>query len=138
MYRLALLSVTAALAACGPDPLEPNASLASPSASDLSAAKVGLPPPSFNPETHLNSQCRASPPVGVLLTPLERCQVEALSARCNVADDCLVTCITSTEAREIGGGCWHICFGTVHSLDFWEAPQELEKCEALLGRQPGG
>ena len=73
-------------------------------------------------------QCSVKPQPGVVLSARERCEIEKLSARCNAADDCLVTCMSSPDGRNAGGGCWHICFETLHDLRSWNKPNDWERC----------
>jgi hypothetical protein len=60
-----------------------------------------------------------------------------LSERCTVADDCLVSCIASEHARDIGSGCWHACFETKFRIQDWVPPPGYESCDRT-GRLPGG
>jgi hypothetical protein len=46
---------------------------------------------------------------GVVLTPSEECWVQKLRARCDVSDRCILKCLLDGEARNVGGGCWHVC-----------------------------
>jgi hypothetical protein len=46
---------------------------------------------------------------GVVLSPFEECWVEKLRKRCDVYDRCILKCLLDGEARNIGGGCWHVC-----------------------------
>lgn len=77
-----------------------------------------------NPFNH----CSASPPKGIVLTPREGCLIEKLSVRCDMADDCLVSCIASGQEREVGGGCWHICFEAKNDLSKWRPPVGMDSC----------
>lgn len=33
----------------------------------------------------------------------------ALRQRCNSYDHCILDCLLKGEARNVGGGCWHMC-----------------------------
>lgn len=92
----------------------------------------------FNPEEHSFARCDVEAMPGTSLSAGERCQIASLSARCSAADDCLVACIATTQARSVGGGCWHICFATVHDLSEWKAPKGFEECKSLPGWHEGG
>ncbi len=46
---------------------------------------------------------------GVVLTPVEACWVSILRERCDVYDHCILKCLLNGEARDIAGGCWHVC-----------------------------
>ncbi|MFC5491373.1 hypothetical protein [Dokdonella soli] len=79
----------------------------------------------------LNQQfnhCKALPAEGVSLTSRESCLIEKLRERCDIADDCLVSCIASGQGREVGGGCWHICFEVKNDLSKWKPPQGMDSC----------
>jgi hypothetical protein len=46
---------------------------------------------------------------GVTLTPAEECWVRVLRDRCDIYDRCILKCLLAGEARNIAGGCWHVC-----------------------------
>jgi hypothetical protein len=48
------------------------------------------------------------------LTALEQCQIAKLRASCTPAHDCLITCMSSPEGHNVGGGCQHVCFSALH------------------------
>jgi len=65
------------------------------------------------------------------LTPAEKCWVEKLSKRCTPADDCLVGCLASTKARNLGGGCWHACFEVKFPISKWSDPEGADTCRKI-------
>jgi len=71
--------------------------------------------------------CRAIPRREI--SAREECQIEKLSARCTVADDCLVSCITSPQGHKVGGGCEHVCFYGLHPEE--SKPPGWGECDAL-------
>jgi hypothetical protein len=75
-------------------------------------------------------KCSAQPR-GAALSSKEKCEVESLRARCNAADDCLVTCISSPDGRNVGGGCAHVCFDTLHNFREWKEPAGWGQCSTL-------
>lgn len=86
-----------------------------------------------NDQNFLNApfnSCRSLPPENLQLTARELCLVDKLKARCSVADDCLVSCIVSGKGREIGGGCWHICFQERNDLSSWNEPDGFRDCQS--------
>jgi TonB family protein len=87
-----------------------------------------LPPPQVGGVERFQA-CAAQPPPGATLTAEERCQVDLLRTRCSPADDCLVTCLTSTAAPDLGGGCAHVCFnGPRHRETAWTPPPGWSGC----------
>jgi hypothetical protein len=50
---------------------------------------------------------RATP--GVTLTVEEQCFVRLHAARCSPMDLCIVDCLLKGSAKNVGGGCWHVC-----------------------------
>lgn len=77
------------------------------------------------------SNCSVNQKELTALTPLEKCWIEKLSARCNPADDCLVSCLASTKARDLGGGCWHVCFEVKFPISKWSEPKDSDVCRKL-------
>ena len=82
------------------------------------------------------NNCKVTPKELIPLTPAEKCWVEKLSARCTPADDCLVACLASTKARDLGGGCWHTCFQVKYPISKWTEPTGADSCRKL-GKVPG-
>ena len=76
---------------------------------------------------HFHS-CGAAAASDVSLTPQEVCEINALKSRCNVTDDCMVTCLASTGGREIGGGCAHICASQLNTIKGWRPPPDYNAC----------
>ena len=101
--------------------------------SDEGSTRPPSPPPptdfSFlhGPSKHCSARLRAAQNVSAA----ERCWIEVLSARCNVGDDCLVSCLASGKAQNEGGGCWHICWEPPSRLDNWQEPSGTDRCRAL-------
>ena len=79
----------------------------------------------------LDGNCRASKVQPVALNDREHCFATALSAHCNPTNDCLVTCLVSGQGRDIGGGCWHICFQDAHSYARYQEPPSAARCRSL-------
>ena len=77
------------------------------------------------------NHCKTGPASGVRLTEKEVCQIDKLKGRCTPADDCLVACLASGQGRQVGGGCWHICFQTKFDLSKWASPTGLSRCETF-------
>lgn len=73
------------------------------------------------------AQCRIDLPTPVLSFP-EACYIAKLSARCTVADDCLVQCIAKGMNGKVGGGCWHLCFQAKFKLSEWNEPKAWSEC----------
>lgn len=63
------------------------------------------------------------------LSARDQCQIEKLAARCTAADDCLVSCISSPQGYQVGGGCSHVCFFGPHPGE--GKPQGWSECDAL-------
>ena len=83
--------------------------------------------PSVGDVKNFNS-CQSQPGTGVVLTPRELCEIAAYRTRCNITDDCMVTCLVSTGAREVGGGCAHICLNLTSTIRGWTDPREISLC----------
>lgn len=56
----------------------------------------------------------------------DACVVKALAKRCNGVDSCHVRCLVSGGAKNIGGGCYHVCRG-VNRLR-WTMTPEAAAC----------
>lgn len=62
-------------------------------------------------------------------TPRDACMIKAAANRCsNGGDACLVRCLATGGAKNIGGGCYHVC--ARHGLRGtpWEAPADAANC----------
>jgi hypothetical protein len=73
------------------------------------------------------------------LSAKEECQIKKLSTRCSVADDCLVSCISSPDGSKVGGGCEHVCYQALQAEK--NSPLSLKECDALSegdGHEKGG
>jgi len=127
MKRLVLVVGAVLMAGCAPAP----DATANASERVVAAQKVAqgapLPPRrklDFGDLDHYQS-CSAKPRRE--LSHIEKCQIEKLSEDCTPAADCLVTCISSPDAEEIGGGCDHVCFYPRHP---WSSrPKVMDECE---------
>ncbi len=64
----------------------------------------------------------------VIPGPGEACYVALLRERCGPGDSCLVECITSGRARDIGGGCYHLCNYGGKRWPNWQLPGGHERC----------
>lgn len=81
--------------------------------------------------------CRAATAPQFALSAAEQCWVQHLSARCDIGDDCLVSCLMAPGPRGIQGGCGHICFGPPSRIE-WTPPRGLAMCKAIELRGPIG
>ena len=66
------------------------------------------------------NHCKAKP--RRTLTAQEQCELSMLRSRCSVADDCMVSCLSSPDSIRITHGCSDVCPIDVSPLD-------LSKCE---------
>lgn len=85
---------------------------------------VALPPPPDVGDIAAFQGCKAVPRRA--LSPTELCQIDVLRKRCLPADDCFVTCISSPDARRLGGGCAHACLSYLHKS--WSEPKGYADC----------
>ena len=100
--------------------------------SDEGTTQPPPPPPAdfsflYGPSKHCSARLRPAQNVSAA----ERCWIEILSARCNVGDDCLVSCLASGKAQNIGGGCGHICWQPPSRLVDWQEPSGVDRCRAM-------
>lgn len=64
-----------------------------------------------------------------LATPTDACVIKAAAKRCgNEGDVCLVGCLATGGAKQIGGGCYHVCSRYGLRGTPWEAPAEATAC----------
>ncbi len=100
-------------------------------------AKITPPPPPPPPDAGdfgTFHSCKAKPRRE--LSVREKCQIEELSARCTPADDCLVSCISSTQGQQVGGGCSHVCFFGLHRGE--SKPPGWAECDTLADDKTAG
>ena len=71
----------------------------------------------------------------IQLTTYERCALRAFAARCTPDDACMIRCLTSGQGRNIGGGCWHVCYAYT-GVPMTPLPPGQEACEALPDSLP--
>jgi hypothetical protein len=84
--------------------------------------------------------CDFKTPAGVVLTPVEECQVSYLERRCNAVDRCLAECLRSGKQRRASGGsgCYHQCGNVLVQVEGgavrceWTAPVGFEVCAASV------
>ena len=88
-------------------------------------------PPDMSFLDALDGTCKETVADGVVLTAAEACWVKELAAQCSPANDCLVACLASGQARQTGGGCWHVCWPNVPGFDSWQEPRGAAQCKAL-------
>ena len=112
---------------CGPSPRD---SVRGASDSTLAAHSAALPE-SLNLATA--PACVAMAVPKVQLTTYERCALRAFAARCTRGDECMVRCFASGDGRNIGGGCWHVCYAYT-GVPMHPLPPGQEACEALSER----
>lgn len=96
-----------------------------------SADVVEVPGPDYSFVDRPFSNCKVTSTELTQLTPAEKCWVEKLSGRCTQSDDCLVACLASTNARGMGGGCWHACFEVKYPISKWSDPNGADDCRKL-------
>lgn len=60
--------------------------------------------------------------------PEDACIVRTIAKRCNGSDACLIRCIATNSAKEIGGGCYHVCARYGLRAESWVAPKEASAC----------
>jgi hypothetical protein len=89
------------------------------------------PPPDLSFLDSLGGHCAAKVPGNVTLTAAEKCWTKELSTQCSPANDCLVACLASGQARLIGGGCWHVCWDNVPGFNTWRKPTGAAQCKSL-------
>ncbi len=65
----------------------------------------------------------------VALTPYERCALRAYQERNDRGDDCMIRCLARGAGRNIGGGCWHICYAYTGRPMI--LPPGLDRCRTL-------
>jgi hypothetical protein len=99
--------------------VRPSADLGHPGAFDMSFLD------------RLDGTCDVEPSATVALVPAEQCWIDMLAAECSPANDCLVKCLASGEARTIGGGCWHVCFTDASDYARWREPTGGFRCRWL-------
>jgi len=58
----------------------------------------------------------------------DRCVLKLMANRCGNLDPCFVQCFASGSARNIGGGCYHMCNYSLWKP--WSLPAGWEKCYA--------
>ena len=103
-----------------------DAPVADPSNSQGAIEATGLPVLDVGDVDNFNS-CNATPRRP--LSAQDVCKLEILVKHCTPAADCLVSCISSPDGRQVGGGCEHVCFRGPH--DWSERPQSIDKCDSL-------
>lgn len=86
-------------------------------------------------EEHLN--CEAKP--RRKLDVGEQCAIELLKKNCTRAADCMVTCISSPDGDQVGGGCFHVCFGATTGIPWEDRPNiDYKRCDDLLRKHMKG
>src|SRR5262245_256001 len=67
------------------------------------------------------------------LTKFDHCMINALRERDTPEDDCLADCFERGTGRDIGGGCYHVCFAyrEDRSIGNWKEPEAWLACEVL-------
>ncbi len=121
--RVLCVALFALLAGCG---MSSNA----PSKGEVLESVPPPPPPPPAPsdvgDISQFHSCKAKPRRN--LSAREQCQIAKLTARCTAADDCLVSCITSPQGYQVGGGCSHVCFFGSHPGE--PKPPGWTECDA--------
>jgi hypothetical protein len=80
--------------------------------------------------------CDISVKPGIVLSVGKRCQLDQLKSRCHVDDRCLASCIAQGAGKNIGGGCWHLCFA--YRNEKWIEPDGWEDCEFVTSAESAG
>ena len=62
--------------------------------------------------------------------------VANLAKSCEALDACLLSCMRSGCAKQIGGGCFHACGGPSGELNLMQAAERYEAGTAYLCRRP--
>jgi len=62
--------------------------------------------------------------------------VANLVKSCEALDACLLSCMRSGYAKQIGGGCFHACGGPSGELNLMQAAAKYESGTAYLCRRP--
>tara|TARA_R110000868_G_scaffold294140_1_gene554675 strand:- start:122 stop:436 length:315 start_codon:yes stop_codon:yes gene_type:complete len=62
----------------------------------------------------------------VELSEVEKCVIALHHERGLEGDKCIVDCMINGEGRNVGGGCYHMCFA--YSDIEWHELPETEKC----------
>jgi hypothetical protein len=107
---LLIVAIALACAAC-----KPGAPVQQASTEREATRPPPPPPPPDEGDIGVFHACKAEP--RRTLSALDQCQIDALRARCTPADDCLVSCITSPQGHQTGGGCEHACFFGLHQAE---------------------
>ena len=98
----------------------------------LPSVHVPPPPSDFGDIGNFHA-CAAKP--RRVLSEQDKCYVELLSKDCTRAADCLVTCTMSPDAENVGGGCYHVCFGPATGIKWSERPTtDFSHCDKLVPR----
>lgn len=83
------------------------------------------PPPDVGDIRHFHN-CRNIPRRA--LSQSEACLVEKLRADCTAAADCVLTCLSSPDGANVGGGCDHVCFGYEIHHSWNDRPKAMDEC----------
>jgi hypothetical protein len=117
-----LVAFAVGIACSGPPPSERKAAESAPVSGSRPAVESLAPAP--------KPACAAMAQPRVALTPYERCALRAYAARCAPADSCVIRCLASGNARNIGGGCWHVCYAYT-DVPMTPPPPGQEACDAM-------
>jgi len=124
MFKFTLIVGLLLLAACGESPKSLN---------DHNSRAALLPAPPLGPDFRdtLDGKCLANSITPVTLNDYEDCLITELSRQCNPQNDCLISCLVSGQGRQIGGGCWHMCFSDIASFNAYHEPSGAARCRSL-------
>lgn len=82
--------------------------------------------PAIAIETIGSGECLAEVKPEAELGAGDRCVLELIAKRCGNLDACFVKCFASGNARNIGGGCYHMCNYSLWKP--WSLPDGFNKC----------
>ena len=78
-----------------------------PAPPSVASLRVDAPPPPDVGDVGRFLSCNAKP--RRTITDREHCELKALIAECTKTSDCYVSCISSPDGPNVGGGCEHVC-----------------------------
>lgn len=84
--------------------------------------------PSTRPPIAPVYDCSVSAAQLALVSAQDTCVIKAIAPRCNEGDACHVRCLADGAAKDIGGGCYHVCARYGLRGTPWEAPPEAAAC----------
>ena len=92
--------------------------------------------PSTRPPIAPVYDCSISAAQLALVSAQDSCVIKAIAPRCNEGDACHVRCLAAGGARDIGGGCYHVCRRYGLRGTPWQPPPEAVACSQAASK-PG-